>query len=47
MIIGGNFSDPVSIAFYILWIVVMIMYVVIITRCAVGFNRLRKKYDIK
>lgn len=47
MIIGGDFSDPVSIAFYILWIVVMFMYIVIITRCAVGFNRLRKKYDIK
>ena len=47
MIIGGDFSDPVSIAFYILWIVVMFMYIVIITKCTAGFNRLRKKYDIK
>lgn len=40
-------SDPVSIAFYISWIVVMFMYIVIITKCTAVFNRLRKKYDIK
>ena len=37
----------VAIAFYILWIVVMFMYIVIITKCTAGFNRLRKKYEIK
>ena len=47
MTIGGNYADPISIAFYILWIVMIFLYIVIITRCIAGFNRLRKKYDIK
>ena len=47
MIIGGNYTDSVSIGIYIMWIVLVFMYIVIMTRCTVGFNRLRKKYDIK
>ena len=47
MTIGGNYADPISITFYILWIVCIFLYIVIITRCIAGFNRLRKKYDIK
>ena len=47
MTIGGNYADPISIAFYILWIVMIFLYIVLITRCIAGFNRLRKKYDIK
>lgn len=47
MSIGGNYTDPVSIGFYIIWIVLMFMYIVLITRCTAGFNRLRKKYDVK
>lgn len=47
VIMGGNFTDSFAIAFYIEWIAVMLLYIVIMTRCTAGFNRLRKKYDIK
>lgn len=47
VIMGGNYTGPFSIAVYIEWIAVMLLYIMIMTRCTVGFNRLRKKYDIK
>lgn len=47
MIIGGNFTDPVSIGFYVLWIVLMLVYVYLIARCTAGFSKLKKKYDLK
>ncbi|MBQ0066553.1 MAG: DUF2812 domain-containing protein [Firmicutes bacterium] len=47
MIMTGNFTDTISIMFYILWIALMVIYIIMLTRCAAGFDRLRKKYDVK
>lgn len=44
---GGNYTDSVLIVFYLVWIVVFYIYIALITRCTVGFNKLRKKYAIK
>ena len=47
MVRYSNFSDPVSIVFYVLWTFLLLLYIPTIIRCITGFRRLRKKYDVK
>lgn len=47
MIVSGNYSDAVSIVFYVLWIIIMVYFVYLMTRCTAGFNKLKKKYGVK
>ena len=37
----------VSIAFYILWVILIVLYVYLIARSTAGFVRLRKKYEME
>ena len=43
----GMYTDRVSIAFYILWVILIVLYVYLITRSTAGFVRLRKKYEME
>ncbi len=47
MTINETFTDTVSIIFYAFWIVLLVVYIYTITRCTIGFNKLREKYNIK
>ena len=44
---GGMYNDRLSIIFYILWLVLIILYVYLIVRNTAGFARLRKKYEVE
>ena len=41
------YTDRVSIAFYILWVILIVLYVYLIARSTAGFVRLRKKYEME
>ena len=43
----GMYTDRVSIAFYILWVILIVLYVYLIARSTAGFVRLRKKYEME
>ena len=43
----GMYIDRVSIAFYILWVILIVLYVYLIARSTAGFVRLRKKYEME
>ena len=43
----GMYTDRVSIAFYILWVILIVLYVYLIARSTAGFARLRKKYAVE
>ena len=43
----GLYTDRVSIAFYILWVSLIVLYVYLIARSTAGFARLRKKYEME
>ena len=47
MVVSGYVDDPVSIGFYVFWMIMLVVYIYILTRCSSGFNRLRKKYGIE
>lgn len=47
MIYNENFTDPLSIVLYILWIILLVHYIYTVTRCTIGFNKLREKYNVK
>lgn len=43
----GMYTDRISISFYILWLLLIVLYVYVIARCMAGFSRLRKKYEVE
>lgn len=44
---SGIYTDRLSVAFYILWLALIVLYVYLITRITAGVARLRKKYEVE
>lgn len=48
IICNENFTDTVSIiVLYIFWVILLVYYIYVVTRCTIGFNKLREKYSVK
>ena len=47
MICNENFTDTLSIVLYIFWVILLVLYIYLVTRCTIGFNKLREKYSVK